>query len=146
MRSGRVWFRSSRMWMRSSKQWMRSSRMVKASDCQCRSSISPAFDPSILRHSGIWRVADKAVLNIVHKTIGQSRFNIWRKNSVGDYLDCWLGQSDYGNFEKLASKFKKVLIWPKHIWGWYQNNAEFYAESETVEKNAKIQQLLYTNM
>ncbi len=27
----------------------------------------PGFDPSILRHSGIWGAADEAVLNIVHK-------------------------------------------------------------------------------
>jgi hypothetical protein len=27
----------------------------------------PGFDPSIRRHSGIWRAADEAVLNIVQK-------------------------------------------------------------------------------
>jgi hypothetical protein len=36
--------------------------------CQCLSRNSPhGFDPSILRHSGIWGAADKAVLNNVHK-------------------------------------------------------------------------------
>ncbi len=32
---------------------------------QCRN--SPGFDPSILRHSGIWGAADEAVLNCVHE-------------------------------------------------------------------------------
>ncbi len=49
---------------------MRSSRVVRASDCQCQSLNGPGFDPSILRHSGIWGAADEAVLNKVHeKTI-----------------------------------------------------------------------------
>ncbi len=41
--------------------WMTSSRVVWASDSQCRSSNCPGFDPSILRHSGIWGAADEAV-------------------------------------------------------------------------------------
>ncbi len=45
---------------------MRPSQVVRAADCQCRSRNSPGFDPSILRHSGIWGVADEAVLNTVH--------------------------------------------------------------------------------
>jgi hypothetical protein len=44
---------------------MRSSRVVRASDSQCRSRNCPGFDPSILRHSGIWGATDEAVLNIV---------------------------------------------------------------------------------
>jgi hypothetical protein len=46
---------------------MRSSRMVRSSGCQCLRRNSPEFDPSILRHSGILRAADEAVLNNVHK-------------------------------------------------------------------------------
>jgi hypothetical protein len=85
MRSSRVWMRSSRMWMRSSRawmrfgrewmrmrcsrMWMRSSRVVRASDSQCRSRNCLGFDPSILRHSGIWGAANEAVLNIVNKKI-----------------------------------------------------------------------------
>ncbi len=46
---------------------MRSSREARASDSQCRSRNCPRFDPSILRHSGIWGTEDEAVLNIVHK-------------------------------------------------------------------------------
>jgi hypothetical protein len=46
---------------------MRSSLVVRASDCQCRSSNCPGFDPSILRHSEILGKADEAVLNTVHK-------------------------------------------------------------------------------
>ncbi len=34
--------------------WMKSSRMVRASDCQCKTSNSPGLDPSILRQSDIW--------------------------------------------------------------------------------------------
>jgi len=46
-------------------KWIRPSRVVRASDCQCRSHNSPGFNPSILRHSGIWGAADKAALNKV---------------------------------------------------------------------------------
>ncbi len=46
---------------------MRSSLVVWASDCQWRSSNSPGFNLSILRHSGIWGAAEEAVLNIVHR-------------------------------------------------------------------------------
>ncbi len=49
------------MWMR-----MRSCPVDRASDSQHRRNC-PEFDPSILRHSGIWGAADEAVLNIVHK-------------------------------------------------------------------------------
>ncbi len=49
---------------------MRSSLVVRASDCQCTScNGGPEFYPSIRRHSGIWGVADEAVLNIVRKNI-----------------------------------------------------------------------------
>jgi hypothetical protein len=41
-------------------------RIIKLQDCQYKSRNSPEFDPSILRHSGIWGVAGEAVLNIVH--------------------------------------------------------------------------------
>ncbi len=37
--------------------------LLRVSDCLFRSRNSPWFDPSILRHSGIWRAADEAVLN-----------------------------------------------------------------------------------
>jgi hypothetical protein len=74
MRSSLVWMRSSLEWMRSSLvsmksglEWMRSSLVVRVSDYQCRSLNSPGFDPSILRHSGIWGAADEAVLNTVHR-------------------------------------------------------------------------------
>ncbi len=43
------------------------SRVIIASDSQCRSRSCPGFDPSILRHSGIWGAADEAVMNSVHK-------------------------------------------------------------------------------
>ncbi len=47
-----------KLWMRSSREWMRSTRVwvisIRASDCQCQSRNSPGFDPSILRHCGIW--------------------------------------------------------------------------------------------
>ncbi len=47
--------------------WMRSSLVIRSSDCQCRSCKSPGFDPSILRHRGIWGAADEAMLNTVHR-------------------------------------------------------------------------------
>ncbi len=51
------------------KKWMIYSLVVRASDCQCWSSNSPGFDPSILQHSGIWEAAYEAVLNIHRKQI-----------------------------------------------------------------------------
>ncbi len=53
------------MWIGSSRMWMRLSRVVRASGFQCQSRTSSGFDPSILRHSGIWGAADEAVLNNV---------------------------------------------------------------------------------
>ncbi len=41
--------------------------VVRASDSQWRSRNCPGFDPSILRHSGIWGAADEAFLNKVQK-------------------------------------------------------------------------------
>ncbi len=41
--------------------------VARASDSQCRSSNSPGFDPSILRHSEIWGAADVAVLKTVRR-------------------------------------------------------------------------------
>jgi hypothetical protein len=55
--------------MRSSLVRMRSRLVDRAFDCQCTSCNIPGFDPSILRHSGIWGAADEAVLNIVRKKI-----------------------------------------------------------------------------
>ncbi len=46
--------------------WMRYLASGTASERQCR---SPGFDPSILRHSRIWRAVDEAVLNKVQKNI-----------------------------------------------------------------------------
>ncbi len=46
------------------------SRVVRASDCQCRSRMRPGLDTSILRLSGIWGAADKAMLNKLHKQRG----------------------------------------------------------------------------
>ena len=48
---------------------MRPIRVVRASDCQCRSHNCPGFDPSILRHRGIWGATDEAALNTVQKII-----------------------------------------------------------------------------
>jgi hypothetical protein len=47
--------------------WMRNSRVVRTFGCQCQIGNSPGFNPSILRHSGIWWAADEAVLNNVPK-------------------------------------------------------------------------------
>ncbi len=68
--------RCSLVWMRSSLLWMRSSLVVRASDRQCRSRKSPGFNPSILRHSGIWGVADEAMLNTVQSIVGRHS-GIW---------------------------------------------------------------------
>ncbi len=93
IRSSRGWMRSSRVWMRSSRVWMRSSRVVRASDSQCRSRNCPGFDPSILRHSGIWGAADEAVLNIVNKKLKNiSLFKFTAKLTIifGYELEmCW---------------------------------------------------------
>ncbi len=49
----------------SCRKWLRSNRVVRSSYCQCRCRSSLLFDPSILRHNGIWGAADEAVLNKV---------------------------------------------------------------------------------
>ncbi len=41
--------------------------MVRASDSQCATRDCLGFDPSILRHSGVWGAADEAVLKKVQK-------------------------------------------------------------------------------
>jgi hypothetical protein len=50
--------------------------MLKMSECQYQSRNSPGFDPTILRHSGIWGAADVAVLNKVHLKISEIPVNI----------------------------------------------------------------------
>ncbi len=50
-------------------QWMRFSRVVRLSDSQCQSRNCHGFDPSILRHSGIWGAADEALLKKIPKKI-----------------------------------------------------------------------------
>ncbi len=92
--------------------WMRSSRMVRASGCQCRSRISPGFDPSILRHSGIWGAADpEAVLNTVHsKKIKNPPF----KKKVINSRVCTLHLSENISFEDIE------VLWmtsPACSWG-----------------------------
>jgi hypothetical protein len=42
-------------------------RVVRASDSQCATYNYLGFDPSILRHSGIWGAADEAVLQKLQK-------------------------------------------------------------------------------
>jgi hypothetical protein len=59
---------------------MRSSRVVRESHCQCQSRNSPGFYPSILRHGGIWVVAEVAVLNNVLKKKTSHFFAWWWKN------------------------------------------------------------------
>ncbi len=54
--------------VRSSRVWMSSRRAVRASGYQCQSHHNrPGFDPSVLRHNGIWGAPDEAVLNKVHE-------------------------------------------------------------------------------
>ncbi len=54
---------------------------------------SPGFDPSILRHSGIWRAADEAVWNNVHKKKKQKnphfRFDkkFWSAEKMGSWVN-----------------------------------------------------------
>jgi hypothetical protein len=82
MRSSRGWMRPSRLWMRSNRMvddiepslWMRSSGMFRTPDSQCWSYNCPGFDTSILRHSGIWEVANEAVLNKVLKKSTKKSF------------------------------------------------------------------------
>jgi len=59
-------------WLRCSRVWMRCRRVARSSDIQCRSRNCPGFDPSILRHSGIWGAADEAVLIKVHTKNSQN--------------------------------------------------------------------------
>ncbi len=73
---------------------MRFSRVVRASDCQCRSRNSPGFDPSILRHSGVWGAADEAVLNTVH----WQKITLFRKSGPLAYVDSRRCTSRWGGW------------------------------------------------
>jgi hypothetical protein len=42
-------------------------KVVQSADWHCNTAPRPGFSPSILRHRGIWGVADKAVLNKIRK-------------------------------------------------------------------------------
>ncbi len=53
-------------------EWIERLTANKYKRSQCRSRSCPGFDPSVLRHSGIWGAADEVVLNIVHKKIQQN--------------------------------------------------------------------------
>ncbi len=83
--------------------WMRPSRVFRASFCQCRSrnSPTPGFDPSFLRHSGIWGAADEAVLKTVHKKILKNPpFKSFLLNSFQTYVT-----------DLLVHSFPLNLIW-----------------------------------
>ncbi len=70
-------------------QLMRSSRVVRASDSQCRSRNCPGFDPSILRHSGIWGAADEAVLNFLHKKNNPKILLYEKRTTTDTVISCW---------------------------------------------------------
>ncbi len=87
----------------------RSSLMVRASDCQCTSCNGPGFDPSFRRHSGIWGVAEEAVLDIVWKKDIKKSPKIFLKKSYGS---CGSGSGattladSYFRFEQLANRHR----------------------------------------
>ncbi len=94
--------------------WMRYSRVVRASDIQFRSRNCPGFDPSILWHSGIWGVADEAVLNIVHKkkSIQKILLKIQQKPIGIAWLHmwtCWIGKQIKYEHRKLHCSLSLLL-------------------------------------
>jgi hypothetical protein len=102
MKFCRGWIRFSRVWMRFSQSWMRFSRVVRASDSQCRSRNCTGFDPSILRHSGIWGAADETVLNTVHK-----------KNQTNSLLKIRIRTSSpFKNMRIRPFRKCRIRIWP----------------------------------
>jgi hypothetical protein len=96
---------------------LRFSRVVRAFDCQCRSHNCLRFDPSILRHSGIWGSADKTVLNNVRKKTQQKTINIWTGNRS---RRGWLAGGDATPFtgfwlsKALKAAFLQNNIWNRH--------------------------------
>ncbi len=100
---------------------MRSSREVRASDSQCQSRSCPGFDPSILRHSGIWGAADDTVLN---KVLENSKKSPWKKRDSNTSLWCqpaawsWIFVILVPNTSKSAGKVsvKYFLLFLKKIW------------------------------
>ena len=70
------------------------SRVVSASDCKYTVGLfvnkyaanakvaSPGFNPSILRHSGIWRAADEVVLNKVLSKPNESPFRVFFSETI----------------------------------------------------------------
>jgi hypothetical protein len=84
----------------------------------------PGFDPSILRHSGIWGAADETVLNIVHKKkkvffeILNNFYLIWpfilRKSSTAPYK----------SWKKISSKLAVQGVKRSGILRWFQKCGE----------------------
>ncbi len=82
---------------------MRSSRVVRASDCPCRSRISPRFDPSILRHSGIWGAADEAMCR--RKKIRKIPLFNWPVNGMKNEF-----YADSKTVENVAKRFTQKTL------------------------------------
>ncbi len=59
----------------------RCNHSATASECQWHSCNSPRYNPSILRHNGIWVAVDEAVLNKELKNLGEKKISaslFWR--------------------------------------------------------------------
>ncbi len=122
----------------------RSCRAVKANDSQCRSRNCPGFDPSILRHSGIWGAANEAELNIVYKKKKKSP-----KNSPLNFFI-----TDQAMHEKILPTQISMFRWNpemtqipaskhgnrsgKESWENYSNLAQIYGDIRRIEENNRM--------
>ncbi len=100
---------------------MRSRRVVRASDSHCHTRNCPGFDPSILRHSGIWRAADETVLNRVSY--------LKRKNPKKSPLYLSKDGSCSKYYSRRLSLLSSVEILSKLTWlGWPEGEGCAWAE------------------
>jgi hypothetical protein len=72
---------------------------------------SPGFDPSILRHGGIWGTADGAVLNKKHP-----KFPLWKKSWVSSNI--FPLRSSY--YMEIYPKYVGNCLWWKKLDNLYQ--------------------------
>ncbi len=87
-----------------------------ASDCQCRRSRnSPGFDPSILRHRGIWGAPDDPLLNKEQKKSNppactESTFLILLYKPQKEILIAWLKpfkRTEFGNMLNIRRRLNQ---------------------------------------
>ncbi len=90
--------------------------LYRESDSQCRSRNCPGFDPSILRHSGIWGEADEVVLNIVHKKKNTKNTPLKKKEKKGRASALYTGRVHRRWNESSCTRTRESRRFEKDNW------------------------------